>query len=324
MAVAWAALGLPQRAGATLTQLARRCGPDGWFAARTDPMTGAAPDDRERQLDGTAWFLWAADEIAQRGGAGQVSGADTGTGAETELLGDALRRCTELLLRVTEPGGASARGVMRGGRPARGSAAALPPPSPDYRERPERQPTIATCALVAAGLERAARHCPAGLAEASAQRAAALRERIARDFGPTGYGRYPGRDLPDAGIAFLLPPYAPPVTSDSAAAPAGAIGASPADVLPEVVRALARPAGGLAPGAGWHRDGISWTPATALMARALRESGHGQESARLRGWLTAHRTAAGSLPEKVRHDGTPTEIAPLGWTAALVVLDLLS
>ena len=30
--------------------------------------------------------------------------------------------------------------------------------------------------------------------------------------------------------------------------------------------AMARPAGGLAPGAAWKRDGISWTPQTSLYA----------------------------------------------------------
>jgi GH15 family glucan-1,4-alpha-glucosidase len=41
--------------------------------------------------------------------------------------------------------------------------------------------------------------------------------------------------------------------------------------------------------------------------------------ARLR-WLDQHRTTAGSLPEKVRADGSPASVAPVTWTAAAVVI----
>jgi GH15 family glucan-1,4-alpha-glucosidase len=41
--------------------------------------------------------------------------------------------------------------------------------------------------------------------------------------------------------------------------------------------------------------------------------------ARLR-WLDQHRTAAGSLPEKVLANGQPAAVAPLAWTAAVVVI----
>ena len=41
--------------------------------------------------------------------------------------------------------------------------------------------------------------------------------------------------------------------------------------------------------------------------------------ARLR-WLDRHRTAAGSLPEKVLPDGQPASVSPLAWTAAAVVI----
>jgi GH15 family glucan-1,4-alpha-glucosidase len=44
-----------------------------------------------------------------------------------------------------------------------------------------------------------------------------------------------------------------------------------------------------------------------------------------RGWLTwldAHRTAYGSLPEKVTRSGLPAGPAPLLWTSALVLLTL--
>jgi GH15 family glucan-1,4-alpha-glucosidase len=41
--------------------------------------------------------------------------------------------------------------------------------------------------------------------------------------------------------------------------------------------------------------------------------------ARLR-WLDQHRTAAGSLPEKILADGQPAAVSPLAWTAATVVI----
>lgn len=85
-------------------------------------------------------------------------------------------------------------------------------------------------------------------------------------------------------------------------------------------RAQARPAGGVAPGATWRRDGVSWTPQTALQALAAREAGRDEEADRWLDWLDRHRTATGALPEKVLHDGSPAAVAPLAWTAALVLL----
>jgi glucoamylase len=37
-------------------------------------------------------------------------------------------------------------------------------------------------------------------------------------------------------------------------------------------------------------------------------------------WLDQHRTAAGSLPEKVLANGQPASVAPVAWTAAAVVI----
>lgn len=34
----------------------------------------------------------------------------------------------------------------------------------------------------------------------------------------------------------------------------------------QAVASMARTAGGLAPGAGWRQDGVSWTPTTSLLA----------------------------------------------------------
>jgi GH15 family glucan-1,4-alpha-glucosidase len=83
-----------------------------------------------------------------------------------------------------------------------------------------------------------------------------------------------------------------------------------------------RPAGGLAPAADWKADGNSWTPETALVAYTAAASGHTARSRAWLGWLDAHRTAYGSLPEKVTASGQPAGPAPLLWTAALVLLTL--
>jgi glucoamylase len=83
---------------------------------------------------------------------------------------------------------------------------------------------------------------------------------------------------------------------------------------------MLRPAGGLAPGGSWRRDGVSWTNATASRAMTAAFLGRRDEAlARLR-WLDQHRTAAGSLPEKVLPDGQPASVSPLAWTAAAVVI----
>jgi hypothetical protein len=112
----------------------------------------------------------------------------------------------------------------------------------------------------------------------------------------------------DASVTFMLAPF----------------GRSPA---PHVLEAWTdyqsealRPAGGLAPGAEWKQDGISWTPETALVAYTAAMNGRPEISARWMDWLNDHRPSGGSLPEKVLATGAPAGPAPLAWTAALVVL----
>jgi len=83
---------------------------------------------------------------------------------------------------------------------------------------------------------------------------------------------------------------------------------------------MRRPAGGLAPGAGWKDDGISWTPETALFALTAAATGQQGRARSWLGWLQAHSTALGALPEKVLSDGSPAGPAPLTFTDALVVL----
>ena len=83
---------------------------------------------------------------------------------------------------------------------------------------------------------------------------------------------------------------------------------------------MSRPAGGLAPGGSWRRDGISWTNATATYALTAAALGETEQATVWLGWLDRHRTAAGSFSEKVLADGTPASVAPLAWTAAAVLL----
>jgi ferric-dicitrate binding protein FerR (iron transport regulator) len=128
-------------------------------------------------------------------------------------------------------------------------------------------------------------------------------------YGPSGYPRTAG-DGPaavDLGVSFLMPPIGdldhPGVRAAWRQMPA----------------ATTRPAGGLAPGGSWRRDGISWTPTVALYAMAAACVDPASARQWL-GWLAAHRTAIGALPEKVTADGSPASVAPLAWTAAAVLV----
>jgi GH15 family glucan-1,4-alpha-glucosidase len=145
-------------------------------------------------------------------------------------------------------------------------------------------------------------------AEADAVAADRLAATVRARFGP-GYPRRPGGARRDAAITFLLPPF---------------VEGTPDPALLGAWRAVQlearRPAGGLAPGAGWKEDGVSWTPETALFALTAAATGDRPTARRWLTWLAAHRTTEGALPEKVLADGTPAAVAPLAWTAASVVL----
>jgi GH15 family glucan-1,4-alpha-glucosidase len=83
---------------------------------------------------------------------------------------------------------------------------------------------------------------------------------------------------------------------------------------------MVRPAGGLAPGAGWRNDGVSWSPQTALFALTGASIGDTGAAEWWMSWLSDHRTAYGSIPEKVLSTGAPAGPAPLAWPDALVIL----
>ncbi|PRY14129.1 hypothetical protein CLV37_107248 [Kineococcus rhizosphaerae] len=263
---------------------------DGGFEARYLLDGSGTPDGRRRQDDGAGWALWALREVLDADPATAAARARTHRGLLEGALGFVLR--------------------------ATGSGRRLPEPSSDYWERREASLTLGAVAPLVAGL-RAAAAVLSRLGERSRARevssaAGSLAELVHAGFGPSGYARYVDRAEPpgglDAAVTFLLPPFA-------------------ARAEPAVLAAFdvytataARPAGGLAPGAGWRRDGISWTPETALAALACAASGRRQEANSWLNWLNAHRTSWGSLPEKVLPDGSPAGPAPLGWSAAATVL----
>jgi GH15 family glucan-1,4-alpha-glucosidase len=301
VAVALARTGHVTDAATILGHLARVQEPDGTFQARYLPDESGVPDDRGTQLDGGAWFLWAAEQWH----AAATAAGDGDRDATLTALRPALTRALAALeVRVdTETG--------------------LPTPSPDYWEVRETTVTLGLVApmlLGARSVQALADEQGSGPGAAAptwltrlASRAEVLETRlehgIATTFAPAGYPRHDGGTHQDAAVAFLMPPFAPATPDVSEAWRSAAEG-------------MARPAGGLAPGEGWKSDGISWTPQTALFALTAAGSGDVQAALSRLDWLDAHRTAAGSLPEKVLWDGRPAELAPLAWTSALVLLTL--
>ena len=282
-AAALSAVNLTGEALGVLGNLASWQRADGGFEARYT-SSGRVPDHRPAQADGAGWFLWAAGRLLADG----VSAADL-----RDRLGAPLVRAASRLLEITD------------------TPSHLPAASPDYWEVAETVLTLGTAAPVLLGLEAATALTRAGIdlggpAQALADRVAAVRSAMERNFAPA-WGRHLRRNDVDATIALVLPPFTQPLTGARA-------------VRQTATERMRRPAGGLAPGAGWRDDGVSWTPETALMAWSALSLGMEEEGTRLLAWLEAHRTAAGALPEKVLADGAPAGPAPLAWTCALILL----
>ena len=283
-AVALATIGQPAAALANLSYLQALQSRDGWFQARYDPLTGRSPDDRPRQLDGVGWALWATDQVRRV----LTSGADQAVAS----LADLVRRSAALILEITD------RGTQ------------LPPAGPDYWEVSERVVTLGTLAMLAAGLEAATHLLPILGDDPTAAGQALTGLDALREQHFAGFPRHADGDDPDLSVVFTMPPFRQ--------IPAAASGAALAALEPRI----RRPAGGVAPGVGWRDDGISWTPETALVALGYSTSGRPGDATRLLTWLKDHRTAAGSLPEKVLASGQPAAAAPLSWTASLVLLTI--
>ena len=287
VAAALARVGRPEDAVRQLAFLQAVQGEDGWFQARYDVGTGLPPDGRGVQLDGSGWVLWAADQIVRH---------------SSEEPAEVIRPVRPVLVR-------SAYALLA----SLDAATFLPPVSSDYWELVEDTLTLGTAAAVLAGLRSAGSVLPLvgerWLGDRCGAAARLLGRRVREDFGPDGYPRRLGGGSADAAITFLVPPIGPTEPDLEVMS-----------ALDLAQTAMSRPAGGLAPGAGWKRDGISWTPTTALFASAWAATGYDEKAESLLGWLGEHRTAAGSFPEKVLHDGRPAAVAPLAWTAALVVI----
>lgn len=293
-AAAFAATGHPDQARAILGFLARAQSDDGTWAARYFPDGTAVVDGRARQLDAVGWVPWAAWSWWQA----STERADGDTSA--------LRTLWPMIHAAAQAAAASL------------DPAGLPRVSSDYWEQRESRPTIGIAAPLLLGLRAAADLArvlaETGPAQAWAAAARRLDRAIAATFGATGFRRYPYAGAgPDSALTFLAAPLAAP----------RAIG--PAAVTRAVSRAegdLLMPSGGLRPGDIPRVGGVAWTPATALFALAAAGRGDEATFARWFGWLAAHRTAVGALPEKVTNDGAPASVAPLGWTCAIVLLAL--
>jgi len=288
VAVALARTGHQAEAVQALTFLQRVQLTDGGFEARYLLDGSGPPDDRTRQSDGAGWALWAAGEVTRSSGDARVPAA----------LRPLVDRATGFALAATD-----------GGR-------RLPPASPDYWEVEVHRTSLGTVAPLLAGLAASQRMYAALGDSALAQRsgAAASRLRTVMDvrfaggwerFGSGGFGGGGGLD---AAVTFVMPPF------DHSRS------VQVTDAWTRFQTDALRPAGGLAPGAGWKSDGISWTPETALVAYTAAMSGRREISEHWMDWLNNHRAPGGSLPEKVLAGGAPAGPAPLAWTAALVVL----
>jgi glucoamylase len=286
-AVAFAACGHPDQTAAILRFLLRVAPAQGQFEARYRPDGSGPPDDRRRQSDGAGWVGWAVHQSLPRLPADRQDHFL----AEFRPLVD--RAVASMLASVDR-------------------ATGLPGPSADYWEVAEDTVTLGVAAPVLAGLQSAADlYRTAGDPAASApvdDAAGRLQAAIEGAFGPD-YPRHPGQDDPDAALTFLT-------------APIGRFGADAARAQRRQQSRLERSAGGLAPGAGWKNDGVSWTPETALFALAAAGRGDVAGAADRLDWLDRHRTSPGSIPEKVRYDGSAAGPAPLAWTAAAVLLTL--
>jgi glucoamylase len=261
----------------------------GVFEARYQPDGSGVPDRRGVQSDGIGWALWAMDEIAEQLPA-------TRRPAFVKQHRSLLHRSTQAALAMIENG------------------KSLPAPSSDYWERKERKLTLATAALLLAGLRSsAALYGILGEDEAASQAAtgaAALAVAVQHAFARDGFPRTLGgrSDSVDLGVSFLLPPFAP--WADPSAL----------QVWRGSVAHLLRPAGGLAPGGSWREDGVSWNTATSSYAMTAAFVGDRSAGVSWLRWLDAHRTQQGSLPEKVLYDGQPASVAPLAWAAAAVII----
>ncbi|TDD72861.1 glycoside hydrolase family 15 [Actinomadura darangshiensis] len=291
-AAAFTVTGHPSEARRILRFLARAQHDDGMWAARYNADGTAVADGRAPQLDSLGWVLWAAWFY-------RVQGGDPN---ELPALWPMVQRAADHLARSLDAEG-------------------LPPASSDYwerdhrREQDPRRPTLGVVGPVLAGLRAAAdlagMHGEAAKAYEWRSAAQRVSDALARQFAPYGYPRSPvSGGLMDTSVTFIAPPFAHPDPNVTAA-------------IGNAERRQALPNGGVLPGERWSgTPNVAWTPETALFGLTAAASGRTQDALERLGWLSAHRTSLGVLPEKVGATGKPAGPAPLGWTASLVLLGL--
>lgn len=291
-AAAFAATGHDEEAYRILEYDARTQRPDGTWEARTKLDGSGPPDARKWQLDGNGWVPWATWQWYR-------AAPPDGREERLRALYPMVRQAAEYAARSLGPDG-------------------LPPASPDYWELDTETANIGTAAALLAGLnasaDLAARLGEEGDADRWGDAARRLSGGIAASFAPLGYQRtVDGRHGRDSAVAFMAPPFntAPP---DLGAA------------LDSTYRALLLPNGGLSPGDdpdfGWGP--YAWTASTSFFALAWSGTGEQARAGRVLDWVLSKRNALGEFPETVNGAGQPSSVAPLGWTASLVVLAVLA
>jgi len=280
---------------ATLRFLAGVQRTDGRWEARYRLDGTPVRDGRPVQLDGNGWVLWASWLCYQASAA-----SSTGSPVRAEIAA-----LWPMISRAADAGTSALR------------AAGLPAPTPDYWETRTTQVTLGVVAPLRAGL-RAAAELAGQLGHPAAEtryRAAAgrLHRAMVAGWSRSGYRRTAQlMSGYDAAVAFAAPPFAP---YDSAVA-AAVRAAEPA---------LRVGIGGIRPGERWPLDrSEAWTPETAFFALMEASSGHSAAARTDLGWLAAHRTRLGALPERVSASGQPVSVAPLSWTCAAVLLTLVA
>ena len=260
VATALARTGHPDRAAEQLTFLQEVQRHDGWFEARYDLRTRRTPDERVAQLDGSAWVVWGAHQLA--------ASAPDRAGELLVPLRQMLVRSAERLIASLDAKTAAADGLL------------------DYWELVERSVTLGTAASVLAGLRSATEVLPLvgehALAARTGAAAASLATQVHGQFGPLGYPRMLDDSAADAAVTFL-------------AAPIGGSGVDDG-VLTAMGRAqvaMARPGGGVAPGGRVEGRRHQLDPRDGAVRRRL-----GRERPARPGRVAAH--LAGRPPHRRR------------------------
>lgn len=216
----------------------------------------------------------------------------------------------------------------------------LPPVTPDYWEVVESQVTLGTAGPTLIGFEALSTMAGAdenlfddvdGGAGAIWGSTATFAATFSRTFGANGLQRYPTSGGLDSAIAYLPAAGFGETGRGGAGDPPATRGRTHGNgtaftleegAMDRVWDSLLQPAGGIKPGHGWIFDRSSWTPSTSLMGLGYARLGQRGRAEEIFDWLADHRTAAGSLPEKISADGDPVSVAPLSWTASNVIIGL--